>query len=41
MLSITEEEMKCFMRSLSKYWETMQEKTYERTHQLATTVKEQ
>lgn len=40
MLSITEEEMKCFMRLLSKYQETTKEKTYERTYQFANTVKE-
>lgn len=40
MLSNTEEEMKCFMRLLSKYQETTKEKTYERTYQFATTVKQ-
>lgn len=39
MLTIIEEEMKCFMRLLSENRKTMKEKTYDRMLQLPTVVK--
>lgn len=39
MLTIIEEEMKCFMRLLSENRKTMKEKTYDRMLQLPAVVK--